>query len=45
MDGTIGVILSGGQSRRMGRDKAGVMLTGRTLLNRKIGRASCRERV
>lgn len=34
MDGTIGVILSGGQSRRMGRDKAGVMLTGRTLLNR-----------
>lgn len=34
MDGTIGVILSGGQSRRMGRDKAGVMLAGRTLLDR-----------
>ena len=33
MDGTIGVILSGGQSRRMGRDKAGVMLAGRTLLD------------
>lgn len=34
MDGTIGVILSGGQSRRMGRDKAGVMLAGQTLLER-----------
>ena len=34
MERTIGVILSGGRSRRMGRDKAEMMLAGRTLLDR-----------
>ena len=34
MERTIGVILSGGQSRRMGRDKAGLSLAGQSFLDR-----------
>lgn len=34
MERTIAVILSGGQSRRMGCDKAGLSLTGRSFLDR-----------
>ena len=35
MEHTIAVILSGGQSRRMGRDKAGLSLAGRSFLDRR----------
>jgi molybdopterin-guanine dinucleotide biosynthesis protein A len=34
--GTLGVVFCGGASRRMGRDKAGLLLEGRTLLERAL---------
>ena len=36
MDEVVAIVLAGGRSRRMGRDKAGVVLGGRTLLQRAV---------
>jgi len=36
VEGATGAVLCGGESRRMGRDKAGVVLAGETLLARAV---------